>query len=83
MPVLFWIVLGMIAGFAGSKFVNKTGEGRSLDIAVGVAGAIVGGLLFNAVQAPIAVGVNPWSLSVAAMGSAVVLWGWHAFIRRA
>jgi uncharacterized membrane protein YeaQ/YmgE (transglycosylase-associated protein family) len=83
MPFLFWIVLGLIAGFAGSKFVNKTGEGRWLDVAVGVAGAIVGGLLFNAARAPITVGVNLWSLSVSAMGSVVVLWVWHAFIRSA
>jgi len=83
MSLLFWTVLGLIVGFAGSKFVNKTGEGRSLDIAVAVAGAIVGGLLFNAARAPAAVGMNLWSLSVSAIGSAVVLWVWHAFIRRA
>jgi uncharacterized membrane protein YeaQ/YmgE (transglycosylase-associated protein family) len=83
MPFLFWTVLGLIAGFACSRFVYKTGEGRSIDIAVGVAGAIVGGLLFNAARAPVAVGVNPWSLSVSAVGSVVVLWVWHAFIRRA
>ena len=83
MPFLFWIVLGLIAGFAGSKFVSKTGEGRSLDIAVGVAGAIVGGLLFNAARAPIAVGVTSWSLPASAMASAVVFWVWRAFIRRA
>ena len=48
MPLLSWIALGLIVGFAGARFVNKTGEGLRLDIAVGVAGAIVGGLLFNA-----------------------------------
>lgn len=83
MPFLFWTVLGLVVGFAGSKFVNKTGEGRSLDISVGVAGAIVGGLLFNAARAPIAVGVSPWSLSVSAIGSVVVFWVWHAYIRSA
>jgi uncharacterized membrane protein YeaQ/YmgE (transglycosylase-associated protein family) len=83
MPFLFWIVLGLIAGLAGSRFVNKTGEGRLMGIAVGVAGAIVGGLSFNAARAPIDAGVSPWSLSVSAMGSAVVLWVWHAFVRRA
>ena len=83
MSFLFWTVLGLIVGLAGSRFVNKTGEGRSLDIAVAVAGAIVGGLLFNAARAPTPEGMNPWSLSVSAMGSALVLWVWHAFIRRA
>jgi uncharacterized membrane protein YeaQ/YmgE (transglycosylase-associated protein family) len=83
MSFLFWTVLGLIVGFAGSRFVNKPGDGRSLDVAVAVAGAIVGGLLFNAARAPAPVGVNLWSLSVSAVGSVVVLWVWRAFIREA
>lgn len=74
MSFLFWTGLGLIVGFAGSKLVNKTGGGRSLDVSVAVAGAIVGGLLFNAARAPAPVGMNLWSLSVAAVGSVVVLW---------
>jgi hypothetical protein len=34
---------GPIAGFIGSKLVNKTGERFILDIALGVVGAVVGG----------------------------------------
>jgi uncharacterized membrane protein YeaQ/YmgE (transglycosylase-associated protein family) len=37
--------LGFVAGFIGSKIVNKTGEGILLDTAVGIVGAIVGGWL--------------------------------------
>jgi hypothetical protein len=36
-----------IAGFIGSKLVNKTGEGFFLDIALGIVGAAIGGWLFN------------------------------------
>jgi uncharacterized membrane protein YeaQ/YmgE (transglycosylase-associated protein family) len=43
MSILAWLVLGLIAGFIGSKLVNKTGEGLVLDIGVGIVGAIVGG----------------------------------------
>jgi uncharacterized membrane protein YeaQ/YmgE (transglycosylase-associated protein family) len=32
MSILAWIVLGLIAGFIGSKLVNKSGEGVILDI---------------------------------------------------
>jgi len=32
MSILAWIVLGLIAGFIGSKLVNRTGEGVLLDI---------------------------------------------------
>ena len=83
MPLFSWIVLGLIAGFAGRKLVNKNGEGLAMDVAAGVSGSVVGGLLFNAAWQSTATEMNPWSLSVAAIGSAVVLWVWHAFIRRA
>ncbi len=42
MSILAWIVLGLIAGFIGSKLVNKTGEGVFLDIVLGIVGAVVG-----------------------------------------
>jgi hypothetical protein len=32
MSILAWIVLGLIAGFIGSKIVNKQGEGLILDM---------------------------------------------------
>jgi uncharacterized membrane protein YeaQ/YmgE (transglycosylase-associated protein family) len=47
MSYLAWIVLGLVAGFLGSKIVNKTGEGILLDIVLGIVGAVVGGWLFN------------------------------------
>ena len=43
MGILAWLVLGLIAGFIGSKIVNKSGEGLILDIVLGIVGAIVGG----------------------------------------
>src|SRR5271170_7535851 len=47
MSFLAWIVLGLIAGFIGSKIVNKSGEGLIVDILLGIVGAVVGGWLFN------------------------------------
>jgi len=38
MGILSWVILGLIAGFIGSKIVNKTGEGLFLDIALGWSG---------------------------------------------
>ena len=46
MSIIGWLVLGLIAGFIGSKIVNKTGEGVILDIVLGIVGAVVGGFLF-------------------------------------
>jgi uncharacterized membrane protein YeaQ/YmgE (transglycosylase-associated protein family) len=38
MSILAWVVLGLVAGFLGSKIVNKRGEGLMLDIVLGVVG---------------------------------------------
>jgi uncharacterized membrane protein YeaQ/YmgE (transglycosylase-associated protein family) len=82
MSFLAWIVLGLIAGFIGSKIVNKSGEGIFLDIILGIVGAIVGGWLFNTFGASGVSGLNLYSLLVAVVGAVVVLVLYHA-IRRA
>ena len=72
MGLISWIILGLIAGFIGSKIVNKTGEGLILDIVLGVVGAVIGGYLFNLFGAQGVTGLNLWSLLVA-IGAIVVL----------
>ncbi len=81
MSFLAWIVLGLVAGFLGSKIVNKSGEGLLLDIVLGVIGAVVGGWLFNMFGAPGVSGLNLYSLVVAVVGAVLVLVIYHA-IRR-
>lgn len=82
MSILAWIVLGLIAGFIGSKLVNKTGEGLLLDIALGIVGAIVGGWLFSLFGMGGVTGLNIYSLLVAVVGAVVFLVIYHA-VRRA
>lgn len=82
MSILAWIVLGLIAGFLGSKIVNKRGEGVLLDIVLGVIGAVVGGWLFSFFGANGVTGLNLYSLLVAVVGAIVVLAIFHA-LRRA
>jgi uncharacterized membrane protein YeaQ/YmgE (transglycosylase-associated protein family) len=81
MSILAWIILGLIAGFIGSKIVNKRGEGLFLDIILGVVGALVGGWLFNRFGAAGVSGLNLYSLLVAVVGSIVVLVVYHALRR--
>jgi uncharacterized membrane protein YeaQ/YmgE (transglycosylase-associated protein family) len=82
MSYLAWIVLGLIAGFIGSKIVNKTGVGVLLDIILGIVGAFVGGWLFTMFGTSGVNGLNLYSLAVAVVGAIVVLVLYHA-IRRA
>lgn len=82
MSFVAWIILGLLAGFIGSKIVNKRGEGLFLDIILGVVGAIVGGWLFNMFGSGGVTGLNLYSLLVAVVGAIVVLLVYHA-VRRA
>ena len=82
MSFLSWIVLGLMAGFIGSKIVNRRGEGILLDILLGVVGAFAGGWLFRVFGARGVSGVNLYSLLVAVIGSIVVLVLYHAVFRR-
>ncbi len=82
MSILAWIVLGLIAGFIGSKIVNKSGDGLILDIVLGIVGAVVGGFIFNAFGASGVSGLNIYSLIVAVVGAVVVLFVYHAIVGR-
>ena len=81
MSIIAWIILGLIAGFIGSKIVNRTGEGVLLDIVLGVVGAVVGGFLFNQFGATGVSGLNLYSLLVAVVGAVIVLVIYHLVIR--
>ena len=82
MSIIGWIILGLIAGFIGSKIVDRTGQGILLDIVLGIVGAIVGGFIFSAVGSTGVTGLNLWSMFVAVVGAIIVLWVYHAVIGR-
>ena len=73
MGILSWIILGLIAGFIGSKIVDRRGQGFWLDIGLGIVGAIIGGYLFSFFGKEGVSGLNLYSMFVAVAGSVVVL----------
>jgi len=84
MSILGWIILGLIAGFIGSRIVSRQGQGIILDIVLGIVGAIVGGFIFTQLGATGITGFNLWSMLVAIVGAIIVLVLYHAvFGRRA
>ena len=83
MSILAWIVLGVVAGFIGSKIVNKSGDGFFLDLILGVIVAVVGGWLFSFFGAHGVTGLNIYSLIVAVIGAVVVLVVYHAIKKAA
>ncbi len=64
MGIIAWLVVGLIAGFIGSKIVNKSGEGLVRDIILGVVGGVVGGEIFQALGYSGVSGINLWSILV-------------------
>jgi uncharacterized membrane protein YeaQ/YmgE (transglycosylase-associated protein family) len=82
MGILSWIILGLIAGFIGSKIVDKQGQGFWLNMALGIIGALVGGFLFSLFGSSGVTGLNIWSMIVAVVGSVVVLLIYNAVAGR-
>jgi uncharacterized membrane protein YeaQ/YmgE (transglycosylase-associated protein family) len=81
MGIIAWIILGLVAGFIGSKIVNKSGESLFLDVALGVVGAIVGGFIFSFFGSTGVTGLNIWSLIVAVIGAIIVLVVYRAVVK--
>jgi uncharacterized membrane protein YeaQ/YmgE (transglycosylase-associated protein family) len=47
MHILWWIVVGLIAGWATGKIMRGAGYGAVTDIVLGIAGALTGGFLMR------------------------------------
>ena len=80
MSFLAWVIFGLVAGFIASKLIDRQGQGQGLlmDILLGVAGAVIGGWLFTTFGMAGVTGFNLYSLLVATIGAAVLLFGYHA-----
>ena len=81
MSIVIWLFIGLVAGFLGSKIVNKRGEGLMLDIILGLIGSFVGGLIIHLMgfhrDGSILI-----SIIVATLGAVLVLVIYHRLIRR-
>ena len=47
MFILWWIIVGLIAGFLTGKIMSGGGYGPVMDIVVGIVGAILGGFIMR------------------------------------
>lgn len=75
MELLAFLVLGGLAGWIASMTMGTdSSQGIFLNVVVGVIGAFVGGLVFNAFGSAGVSGFNIYSLAVATLGAVVLLW---------
>ncbi len=75
MGFIGWIVIGGLAGWLASKFMNTDKEqGILANIVVGIIGAFIGGFVVNLLGGDGITGFNIWSFVVAVLGSVILLW---------
>ena len=48
MFIIWWIIVGLIAGFITGKIMKGSGFGALMDIVVGIVGAVIGGFIMRA-----------------------------------
>lgn len=80
MGIIAWVIIGLIAGWLANVILGGRGGGLLYNLAVGLVGAIVGGLIFGAlriVPQPGFVG----NLISATVGAVVFLLIWRAIKR--
>ena len=71
--LIWWIVVGLIAGWLAGKVMSGGGYGVAVDIVLGILGAIVGGWLFGALHIFIGYGFIG-SILVAFVGALLLVW---------
>lgn len=75
MGIILWIVLGLIAGWLASLIMKTdASQGPMLDIALGVIGSLVGGVVMNLFGSAGVTGFNLYSLFVATFGAVILIW---------
>jgi uncharacterized membrane protein YeaQ/YmgE (transglycosylase-associated protein family) len=70
--LLWWCIVGFIAGFLAGKVMKGGGFGVLMDIVIGIVGAVIGGWVFGML------GFFPGgmisSIVVAFVGACILLW---------
>jgi len=71
--IVFWIILGGLAGWIASLIV-KSNQGILADIVLGILGAIAGGFVISFFGQAGVTGLNIYSLIVAVFGAVILIW---------
>jgi uncharacterized membrane protein YeaQ/YmgE (transglycosylase-associated protein family) len=81
MNILWWIIVGLIAGWATGKIMKGSGYGAIMDILLGIAGAVVGGYIMQALGFSGQGGLI-YTILVAILGAVLLTWLVRLITRR-
>ena len=73
MSFLWFIIIGIVAGYVGGKIMRGGGLGLIVNLVVGIIGGVLGGWLFSLLGIYSTGGIIG-SLVVATIGAIVLLW---------
>jgi uncharacterized membrane protein YeaQ/YmgE (transglycosylase-associated protein family) len=71
MYILWWIIVGLVAGWATGKIMKGSGYGALMDIVVGIVGAVIGGFIMRSLGFS-AQGGMIYTILVAILGAVIL-----------
>ncbi|GAC1691132.1 MAG: GlsB/YeaQ/YmgE family stress response membrane protein [Gemmatimonadaceae bacterium] len=73
MDLLWWLIVGIIAGWLTGKIMKGSGYGVLMDLVLGVIGAFIGGFVMRTLGFAGAGGLL-YSIVVATLGAVLLVW---------
>lgn len=70
--LIWWIIVGLIAGWATGRIMKGSGYGPLMDIVLGIIGGVIGGWIMGALG--FGAGGLIWSIIVAIIGAIILVW---------
>jgi uncharacterized membrane protein YeaQ/YmgE (transglycosylase-associated protein family) len=70
---IWWIVVGLIAGWATGRIMKGSGYGPIMDIVLGIIGAVIGGWIMTSLGVGLGGGIIG-SIIVAIIGAVILVW---------
>jgi len=71
--IIWWIIVGLIAGWVTGKIEGSPGKGALMDIIIGLIGALIGGFLMQ-VLGFAGEGGMIYTIVVAVIGAVILTW---------
>lgn len=73
MGIIWWLIVGLIAGWLTGKIMGGPGKGALMDIIIGLVGALVGGFLMRLLGFSGEGGLI-YTIFVAVIGAVILTW---------
>lgn len=70
---IWWIIVGLIAGWATGKIMKGSGYGPLMDIVLGIVGGVIGGWIMSSLGFSTG-GSIIYSILVAIVGAVILVW---------